>query len=97
VELRSSRIGESANRIDFEPEPPSLAPAPSRPSPTPDQPPERDLSNRIRGRGFCGLFLVLTDGRQVNIHTTSIRKTQEQELLGRLICGVCRKPFSTYL
>jgi hypothetical protein len=97
VELRNSRTKGSATRTDFEPEPPSFSSPLSKPSATPDQPLQQDPPNRIRGKGFSGLFLIFSDGMEVNVHTTSIKKAQEQAALGRLISGVCQKPFSTYV
>ncbi|UCF95972.1 MAG: hypothetical protein JSV89_12375 [Spirochaetaceae bacterium] len=89
VELRNSRPTGGEARSNFEPESSGL-------SATPGQDLEQDPPHKHRGRGFSGLFLILVDGREVNIHTTSIRKAQEQDKLGRMISQVCRKPFSTY-
>ena len=89
VELRNSRPTGNETRSDFEPEPSGL-------SATPDQELNQDPPHNRRGRGFSGLFLILVDGREVNVHTTSIRKAQHQDKLGRMISQVCRKPFSTY-
>ena len=97
VELRNSRTKGSATRSDFGPETPSYSPALSNPSVTPDQPLQQDPPNRNRGKGFSGLFLIFIDGKEVNVHTTSIKKAQEQATLGRMISGVCQKPFSTYV
>jgi len=83
VELRNSRPGGSAARSGL--------------SATPDPALEQAPPNRQRGKGFSGLFLILVDGGEVNVHTTSIKKAQEQAKLGRLIAQVFRKPFSTYV
>ena len=49
------------------------------------------------GPGISDLSAAPSDaGEVVNVHTTSIRKAQEQDKLGRMISQVCRKPFSTY-
>jgi hypothetical protein len=89
VELRNSRPTGDEARSDYEPESSGL-------SATPDQDLKPDPPRKYRGRGFSGLFLILVDGREVNVHTTSIRKAQQQDRLGRMISQVCRKPFSTY-
>jgi hypothetical protein len=89
VQLRNSRPGGSASRIDYGPEAPSFSPSPSDRALTQDPP------KRYRGRGFSGLFLILVNGREVNLHTTAIRKAPEQAELGRVIAQFCGKPFST--
>lgn len=85
VELRNSRPIEAIPTDEFGSE-------------FPDNPPDPELEqanpNRIRGRGFSALFLILSDGREINIHTTSIKKAQTQFTLGRLISQTCQKPFS---
>ena len=50
---------------------------------------------KIFQKGFSGLFLFLGDEKKVNVHTTSIRKSYEQQELGRAIARVCGKPFKT--
>ena len=89
VELRNSRPTGGGAGSDFGPETSDLSSAPGEAL-------EQKPPLKPRGRGFSGLFLVLVDGGDVNVHTTSIRKAQEQDKLGRLISQVCRKPFSTY-
>jgi hypothetical protein len=88
VELRNSRPAPGETRQEFEPG----LPDPRASAHHPEQVP----SAKFRGRGFSGLFLILSDGREVNVHTTSIRKATQQDRLGRMISQVCRKPFSTY-
>ena len=82
IELRNSRPGGSSARSGL--------------SASSDPALEEDPPIKHRGRGFSGLFLILVDGGEVNVHTTSINKAQEQVKLGRSIAQVCRKPFSTY-
>jgi len=89
VELRNSLPTGGGARSDFGPGASDLSAAPGDAL-------EQDPPHKRRGRGFSGLFLVLVDGGEVNVHTTSIRKAQEQDKLGRLISQLCRKPFSTY-
>jgi hypothetical protein len=89
VELRNSRPTGGGVRSAYAQETSGL-------SSTPGEALEQDPPHKPRGRGFSGLFLILVDGKEVNVHTTSIRKAQEQDKLGRLISHVCRKPFSTY-
>jgi len=89
VELRNSLPTRGGARSDFGPGISDLSAAPSDAL-------QQDPPHKRRGRGFSGLFLVRVDGEVVNVHTTSIRKAQEQDKLGRMISQVCRKPFSTY-
>ena len=89
VELRNSRPTGGGAGSDFGPETSDLSSAPGEAL-------EQKPPLKPRGRGFSGLFLVLVDGGDVNVHTTSIRKAQEQDKLGRWISQLCRKPFSTY-
>ena len=89
VELRNSRPAGGGASSDF-------GPGTSDPAATPAEAPGQTTGHKRRGRGFSGLFLVLVDGGEVNVHTTTIRKAQEQDQLGRMISRVCRKPFSTY-
>ena len=83
VELRNSRPGGNAARPDL--------------SATLDPTLEQAPPNRHRGKGFSGLFLILVNGGEVNVHTTSIKKAQEQAKLGRLIDKDSLKPFSSYV
>jgi hypothetical protein len=89
VELRNSRPAGGGSSSDF-------GPGASDPAVEPDEAIDQKSPHKRRGRGFSGLFLVLADGVEVNVHTTSIRRAQEQDKLGRMISKVCRKPFSTY-
>lgn len=81
IELRNSRPGGRTAR-------------PGR-SATSDPAIEQEPPIKYRGRGFSGLFLILAEGGEINVHTTSIKKTQEQAKLGRSIAQVCRKPITT--
>lgn len=95
MELRNTGAKVNTLRSDFGPELPTFSESPSGLSATSDQDLEQYSMNRIKGKGFSGLFLILNDGRQVNVHTTSIKKTREQAILGQLISRVCRKPFAS--
>jgi hypothetical protein len=88
VELRNSRPGGHVTGGD------SGTEASSGISASSDQVLDQDPPVRSRAHGLSGLFLVFSDGREVNVHTTSTRKTREQIEMGRLISQVCRKPFS---
>lgn len=89
VELRNSGFAGNRARSDFDPEG-------FGPSPLPVDAMDQDPAEKPRGRGFSGLFLILLDGREVGVHTTSIRKAPQQDRLGQMISQVCRVPYSTY-
>jgi hypothetical protein len=89
VELRNSGFAGVRARSDFDPEG-------FGPSPPPVEAMEEDPAEKHRGRGFSGLFLILLDGGEVGVHTTSIRKAPQQDRLGQMISRVCRIPYSTY-
>jgi hypothetical protein len=89
VELRNSGFAGSRARSDFDPE--GFGPALLSVEAT-----DEDRAEQPRGRGFSGLFLILLDGREVSVHTTSIRKAPQQDRLGQMISRVCRIPYSTY-
>ena len=89
VELRNTRQIRADNRGTLAAQRSGLSDPPA-----PDM--EQNPPEKPRGRGFSGLFLILEDGGEVNVHTTSIRKALQQDQLGRMISQVCGKPFSTY-
>ena len=96
IELRNSKSKTSTAVSQFEAETPSYSIAPSGPDAASDQELNQDLININRKKGFSGIFLVLSNGREENVHTTSIKKAQEQAALGQLISRKCRKPFSIH-
>ncbi len=95
MELRNSSSKVNASRSDFGPETLSYSAAPS--SLYAESNHDLDHMNHInrnRGKGFSGLFLIFNDGKEVNVHTTSIKKAEEQAALGRSISLFFHKPFS---
>lgn len=48
---------------------------------------------RLKPRGFSALFLIFEDGKELNMHTTNIKRAHEQKKLGKLVSEFCDKPF----
>lgn len=48
---------------------------------------------KLKPRGFSALFLIFEDGKELNMHTTNIKKVHEQKKLGKLVSEFCDKPF----
>jgi len=97
MELRNSKSKTSTAVSHFEADPPPYSTAPSGPGAASDQELDQDLININKKKGFSGLFLILSNGKEVNVHTTSIKKAQEQAALGHLISKKCRKAFSIHI
>ena len=80
-------------RVELRNSKPKSALQNAEPEGEPDQDAVETNHSKVKPRGFSALFLIFEDGKELNMHTTNIKKAHEQQKLGKLVSEFCNKPF----